>query len=315
MRKSFLPYDGEVDGLWGGIARESKQAWNIMQEHFIPRPMNGLPFEMRIKPGVYFLRSCLSEDKSPSPMEMSFVQDEMIENKHKYVIRSEIASFFKKRDLFESEGLIHKRGLILYGPPSSGKTSIIREEIQLAADNGAIVFMARSPYVLTDSMQVFRTMEPDRDLIVVMEDIDEIVRSWGEQELLEMMDGMNSVNHVLFIASTNHPECMSAKLRRPGRFDRKVKIPNPDFNQRKQYFAMKYENRLSEDRIESLAYHTDGFGFGQMREVFISHKGYGRPLSESVKYVKKDMLVEQKSDKQTRLRGRRDVKALVEDYG
>lgn len=291
----FKPHDGEVDGLWGGIARETKQAWRIMEE-YVPRPMNGHPFSMHIRPGVYFLTSPLSEDRIPSPIEVDSTQDQLIENKYKYVVRSEIDAFFKGREKFESMGLIHKRGLIMHGSPGTGKTSIIREELQRASEKGRVVFMARSPYILTDSMHTFRQMEPDRDLIVVMEDIDEIVRSWGEQELLEMMDGMNSVNHVLFIATTNNPECMSAKLRRPGRFDRKIEIPNPDFKQRCKFFEMKYSGKLSQDKIENLAYCTEGFGYGQMREVFVSHKGYGRPLSESVKSVKKDMLTEQRHD-------------------
>lgn len=300
MRYGYTNKEDLEDGLWGGVARETRTAFDIM-ETYIPRAVNGMPFKMYIRPGVYFLTGQLSENRMPTPMALDFAQDDMIDNKHKYLLRSEIETFFKGRKRFEDMGLIHKRGILMIGDPGSGKTSIIREELQRAADKGRVVFMARSPYVLTDSMQTFRDMEPDRDLIVVMEDIDEIVRSWGEQELLEVLDGMNSVDHVLFIATTNNPECMSAKLRRPGRFDRKIEIPNPDFRQRCQYFEMKYGAKISKDKIERLAYITEGFGFGQMREVFVSHKGYGRPLSECVKTVKGDMLTEQE---QTRMRMR-----------
>jgi ATP-dependent 26S proteasome regulatory subunit len=97
---------------------------------------------------------------------------------------------------------------------------------------------------------------------------------------------------VLFIATTNNIEKLSEKLKRPGRFDRKIEIPLPDRQLRQQYLEKKFNNKISSEQINRIVQLSEGLSFGHLREIVVSHCGYGVDLTETVNRLKKDMLNE-----------------------
>lgn len=273
------------------VVRDIREAMDV----FVPKPALGKPFRNRVRPGVYELH--YSFDISNPPLPQSLEESDEI-----YVMRSdastklknEIKEFWAMRHKFEDMGLLHRRGIILYGKPGSGKTSLIRQESKSMVVDDGVVFISHSPYSLSESLMKFRAVEPDRPVTVVIEDIDELTKSWGEHSILEMIDGMSAANHVLFIATTNNLECLSDKMRRPGRFDRKIEVPYPTVEQRSQYIEKKFSGKMSRQDIRKAVMLTEGLGFGQLRELTVAVSGYGRKLEEAIQEMKSDMLVEQK---------------------
>lgn len=293
MNYKFIGIDPE--SLIGGF--ESMDLEGILNT-YVPKPMLGHPFEMKIRPGCYVLDEAISKDHIPNPTLFESNEDDIcvIRSQERDDIRRNIGDFWSEQlgENCEKLGILHKSGLILWGPPGSGKTTILKEEIREIASGDGVVFVSRSPYALSRSMRVFRELEPDRGLTVVMEDIDEICRNWGEHELLEMLDGVNTPNHCFFIATTNDLGALSPKLRRPGRFDRKVEIPNPGLQQRYDYISQKAKGMMTEANMERAARLMEGMSFGHLRNLVLMTCGYRRPLEESVKMMRRDMLVESK---------------------
>ncbi|MBC8428229.1 MAG: hypothetical protein H8D94_02025, partial [Candidatus Pelagibacter sp.] len=107
-------------------------------------------------------------------------------------IIGEFNEFWGKKSLYEDRGETHKRGFMLWGPPGGGKTSTVSFIMKDFINSGGIVFDFTD--VLIDGIRQLKIVEPDRKVMIVMEDIDAYLHDYGnEQAILDMLDG--SVKH------------------------------------------------------------------------------------------------------------------------
>lgn len=273
--------------------QEGLAALEIMRENVIHRPLFGKPFEFetRIMAGIYNLDENYDLAKSKTH---KVVSDEifLFRDAASKQFAEEVNLFWNSGDKFKKMGFLHKRGLLIVGPPGSGKSSLLKQEMKKLVEQGQVVFMSKSPWRLQSALASFRKKEPTRPLTVVIEDIDEVCSSYGEYQFLELLDGSESVNNVLFVATTNNMERLSEKLKRPGRFDRKIEIPNPDANLRRAYMEKKFGNKMNKQQIDNVVSLSEGLSFGHLREIVVSHCGYGANLNETIARLKGDMLNE-----------------------
>ncbi|CAI2163964.1 11266_t:CDS:2 [Funneliformis geosporum] len=169
----------------------------------------------------------------------------------------------KYRHTFKKLGLSPPRGILLYGPP--GCTSV--SGATFLSVNGAQLY---SPYV-GDSEKIIRSIfqraRASSPAVLFLDEIDAIVgkRSLGEgggtgngdsvQErvlsmLLNEMDGVEIATSILIMGATNRPDMLDAALLRPGRFDRLIYVPPPDFKSRKQILKIHTSNMPLNDDTE-----------------------------------------------------------------
>lgn len=135
-----------------------------------------------------------------------------------------INNFMSLKEYHERVGLLYKTGLLLYGPSGTGKTTVVK--IIASITN----FGVRSINLLDINNT---TYIPD-NTIILFEDIDRDVDRLDEQNkenvsmstLLNFIDGIDSPNNVIFIATTNHIEKLDEALIRHGRFDKHIKMDN-----------------------------------------------------------------------------------------
>lgn len=186
-------------------------------------------------------------------------------------ILNEISDFWKKKEKFSNLGFTHKRGILMFGLPGSGKTSIVKLVTESVVKNGDVVFICkRNPSILTEGLKTFREVEPDRRALVIMEDVDTIVR-YDEHSLLELLSGNSQVDNILYLGTTNYIDRLPERALRPDRFDRKIEVPHPPSSGRKAYLQSKLdfvENTKFD--VEELVKKTDGFSFAQLKEFLIS---------------------------------------------
>lgn len=271
-------------------------ALDIM-ENKLPRPVLGKPYELpKMGPGIYNLDESFSfEKKKCTKHQVASDEIFVFRDEASRAFQDEVKRFWESEDKFKQMGFLHKRGIILSGPPGSGKTSMLKQEMKRLVEQGQMIFLSKSPWRLQSALHEFRKLEAKRPVTVIIEDIDEVCNGYGEYQFLELLDGSEAINNVLFIATTNNMEKLSEKLRRPGRFDRKIEIPNPNAELRRVYLEKKFGNRINKNKINDIVSLTEGLSFGHLREIVVSHCGYGVQLNETVDRLRKDILTETKS--------------------
>ncbi|KAJ9544127.1 hypothetical protein OSB04_023834, partial [Centaurea solstitialis] len=190
----------------------------------------------------------------------------------KHIIDSSIV-----KNTLSSMGLRPTKGVLLHGPPGTGKTSLAR---LCANDAGVNLFSVNGPEIVRqfygESEQalqaVFDSASSAAPAVVFIDELDAIApsRKEGGEELserivatlLNLMDGISRTEGILVIAATNRPDSIEPALRRPGRLDREIEIGVPSPSQRYDILLAllnEKEHHLSDTEIHHLAMTTHGF--------------------------------------------------------
>ena len=177
--------------------------------------------------------------------------------------------------LFKTIGVKPPKGILLYGPPGTGKTLIAKA---IANETGAFCCCINGPEIMSkmagesesNLRKAFAEAEKNAPSIIFIDEIDSIApkrdKTGGEIErrivsqLLTLMDGVNSREHVIVIGATNRPNSIDPALRRFGRFDKEIDIGVPDEIGRLEVLGIHTKRmKLSEDvNLERVAKETHG---------------------------------------------------------
>ncbi|GHS91647.1 ATP-dependent zinc metalloprotease FtsH [Alphaproteobacteria bacterium] len=189
----------------------------------------------------------------------------------------EIVSFLKDPQKFQRLGGKIPKGLLLVGPPGTGKTLLAKA---IAGESGVPFFsMAGSGFVemfvgvgASRVRDLFGQAKKNSPCIIFIDEIDAVGRrrstGFGNDEreqtlnqLLVEMDGFENSLTIIVIAATNRPDVLDHALLRPGRFDRRVVVPNPDIKGREKILAVHLKNvpLAPHVALEILARGTPGF--------------------------------------------------------
>lgn len=185
-------------------------------------------------------------------------------------ILKEIDNFWNLKEDFKKYGFSHKRGVLLYGDPGSGKSALLKLAMEDAVNSGHVVLItSKDPHSLVEGLKSLREVESERKILVIMEDIDEIIR-YNEHAILELFDGDSQMDNVLFLATTNYIDRLPPRILRASRFDRKIQIGNPPADGRYAYLRTKLKEHVDGEKIHDLVEKTKGFTFAQLKEFVVS---------------------------------------------
>jgi predicted ATPase len=206
--------------------------------------------------------------------QMKMLTDELIklpDTDGEKVIKS-IQSFWSSKEKFKAKGQLFKRGVLLWGPPGSGKTVTIMQLIEDLISRNGIVIFCQHPHITSRGFELIRKIEPKRSIINVIEDIDELIEHYGESSFLSMLDGENQIDNIVHIATTNYPEKLDPRIiNRPSRFDEIIKVNMPTKKSREIYLRSKIsEIELDDKTLMEWVNDTEGFSIAHLRELVVS---------------------------------------------
>jgi transitional endoplasmic reticulum ATPase len=179
-------------------------------------------------------------------------------------------------ELFERLGVEPPKGVLLHGPPGTGKTRLARA---VANESDAQFFLINGPEIMGSAYgesesrlrEIFEEASKAAPSIVFIDEIDSIAPKRGQvqgeaekrlvAQLLTLMDGLEARANLVVIAATNRPEAIDEALRRPGRFDREIIVGVPDERGRREILGIHARGMPLGDKVDldELARTTFGF--------------------------------------------------------
>lgn len=173
-------------------------------------------------------------------------------------IERQTVRFSQHADKLRAMGRHIKRGVLLHGPPGTGKTFTAMHLASCMPDRTTVLVTGRGQGLLQQSCQLAKMLQP---ATVIIEDVDLIAEERSSAnacnvpllfELLNEMDGLSGDSDVLFVLTTNRPEILEPALAaRPGRIDQAIEIALPDEDCRRRLIALYSEGMPT--RIDALA--------------------------------------------------------------
>ncbi|MFC7073009.1 CDC48 family AAA ATPase [Halovenus rubra] len=181
-------------------------------------------------------------------------------------------------EVFEEMDMQAAKGVLMYGPPGTGKTLLAKAIANEAQSNFISI---KGPELLDKYVgesekgvrEIFEKARSNAPTVVFFDEIDSIATERGHSmsesgvgervvsQLLTELDGLEELEDVVVIATTNRPDLIDTALLRPGRLDRHVHVPVPDEDARQKIFDVHTgEKPLADDiDLETLAERTNGY--------------------------------------------------------
>jgi ATPase family associated with various cellular activities (AAA) len=202
-------------------------------------------------------------------------------------ILNQIDAFWKREELFKQTGLLHKRGILMYGPAGCGKTSIIRLLCDDIVKRDGIVIMVTNCRLAETALGGIRQIETRRPILTIIEDIETFMGASDESSsaraLLALLDGETQVDHIVHLATTNKPEQLEDRIvKRPGRFDLVVGLNHPVAEARKAYLHNLLKDHVSVEELDAMVDETEGLGLAHLRELVVASYCLGMDRKETL---------------------------------
>jgi hypothetical protein len=172
-------------------------------------------------------------------------------------VESQVIGVARQRQRLLASGQHLKRGVLLHGPPGTGKTHTLRYLMSRLADNTVVMLSGNALQLIGQAVSIARALQP---AIVIVEDVDLIAEERGMHpgqhpllfELLNEMDGLGEDADVTFLLTTNRADLLEPALaQRPGRVDQAVELPLPDADGRTRLLEL-YRGNLKLDKRDLL---------------------------------------------------------------
>jgi transitional endoplasmic reticulum ATPase len=197
----------------------------------------------------------------------------------KQELREAVEWPLKYQGMFAYADATPPKGILLYGPPGTGKTLMAKAT---ANESEANFISIKGPELLSKWVgesekgvrEIFRKARQAAPCIIFFDEIDAIAPARGGDfggtshvtervisQILTELDGLEVLTNVVVIAATNRPDIIDSALLRPGRFDRLLYVPPPDYESRKQIIHIHTRKKpLADDtNIDNLATKMDSY--------------------------------------------------------
>ncbi len=215
----------------------------------------------------------------------------------------------KKPELFRQVGIQPPKGILLFGPPGTGKTLLAKAVaastnstfIQVVGSELVQKFIGEGAKLVKEIFQLAREKAPS---IIFIDELDAIaatridIGTSGEREvqrtfmqLLAEIDGFKPLDNVKIIGCTNRRDILDTAILRPGRLDRRIYVPLPDMDGRREIFKIhSSEVNLAKLNINDVIAAMEGFSGAEIKAV-VTEAGYFAIRDGRTKVTEEDVLM------------------------
>lgn len=198
----------------------------------------------------------------------------------------EIQKFWDSKSRFLDYKLPYRRGILLYGPPGSGKSCAIRLVMKDVIERNGLIIQFEHPYLFTRGIRILREIQPNTYVVVLMEDLDGMIEKYGELQVLSILDGVESIENIVFLATTNYPETLNERiLNRPSRFDKRYRIGLPAKESRRVYLEHLVSQSTKHDleiNLDKWVKDTESMSIAHIKELFTCVCILGNEYKETI---------------------------------
>ena len=262
--------------------------WSIFpNDEFAP----AMPTAKRLQSGLYECK-WNNSIQAPSLVKKQINLDELYELPSPEIqsILEDIQTFWDRKAEYSRYNFVHKRGILLWGDPGCGKSGIIQLCVKklIECENGIVINICDEDQFswYSDIIKDLRKIEPDRPLIVILEDIDALAGEdrYSTTRLLNILDGVNQIDNVVYIATTNYPEKLQERItNRPSRFDRRYHVEMPSRDIRESYIRKKLtKTDLEKIDLKKWLDKTEDMSLSHLKELVVSVVVMGKTFEDSL---------------------------------
>ena len=189
----------------------------------------------------------------------------------KVELKGLVENFLASKDFYLKNRIPWKRGILLYGKPGNGKTSIIRTVMSVYNFKPVTIVAGANDEAVREA---FAYAEDQSPALLYFEDLDSLLeKSVDPSSFLNLMDGISAKNGLLVIATANEVKKLKANITdRPSRFDRKFEIPLPNAEMAYIYLKRWFGNLITLKKCKELAKYAAKyeFSYAYLKELYIS---------------------------------------------
>ncbi len=200
-------------------------------------------------------------------------------------LREAVLSPIEQRGISRAYNIKPVKGILFFGPPGTGKTMMMRA---LSNEIHANFYYVKTPDLIsafsgeTEKMvsKIFTTARKHQPCVLFFDEIDTLavnrddpnvdqIRKQAMTQLLVEMDGFQKTDRIIVVGATNIPNALDQAILRPGRFDKVIYMPLPDFLGRQKIFKI-YLNKLpvaDDINYENLAANTERYSGADIKAV------------------------------------------------
>lgn len=177
----------------------------------------------------------VSSDLHTRPLDTLFFDDNVASK-----ITEHVDKFLSNETIYKDRSLLYKTGILLYGAPGTGKSSLVTAIA--TRYNYDLISIDMGTFATLDTNALVESINADNSkYVVLLEDIDAVVKSRTAEDadkedksiinkLLQLLDSTSSPTNVIFVATTNYVEVLDEAITRDGRFDLKVEVKELSVN-------------------------------------------------------------------------------------
>lgn len=187
-------------------------------------------------------------------------------------IKDAVEGFLNSKELYESRKMPWKRGVLFYGEPGNGKSTLIRTIIANYDVKPVTVNSSRntSDDTVTEAFYYAQEQGPS---VLFFEDLDTIFQTVSVSHFLNLLDGVSTKSGVFVIATANDiSKILPSVTDRPSRFDRKILIPLPDSDMAEKYMRSWFGEILTDAEYKKLSKKVcqEKFSYAYLKELYIT---------------------------------------------